>query len=179
METWYRVAALCRSVEFSVLMPDSGWALQSAVTQAPSSPGQPSRSMSLARSQSVSAQRSWRAGFPIRTPGCLSSSGSSAVTARRSRPIPWNHWHSGKRRRQLSLCLAYVSGSVVAGLVAVVLGTALGRGLGQPDATRRSSDSRATIPSSQLLPSGPRDQQDSSDLVDVPHPGPPPKRKIE
>ena len=76
-------------------------------------------------------------------------------------------WERGER----SLCLAYVSGSVVAGLVAVVLGTALGRGLAQPDATRR-----------RLLIAAPRYralsyfrrareiQQDSSDLVDVPHP---------
>ena len=80
-------------------------------------------------------------------------------------------WERGER----SLCLAYVIGSVVAGLVAVVLGTVLGRGLPQPDAARAVSDSHATKAYSQLFPSRPSDPLDPSDLVDVPRSlGPPP-----
>jgi fluoride exporter len=60
-------------------------------------------------------------------------------------------WERGERR----LCLTYMIGSVVAGFAAVLMGTALGRGLANPPADRALPRDRAWSGSSSGAPRSP------------------------
>jgi fluoride exporter len=60
-------------------------------------------------------------------------------------------WERGER----SLCLAYLLGSVVAGITAVVFGTAVGRGLGQSGGITTAPGGSSSTASSQVFASRP------------------------
>jgi CrcB protein len=86
-------------------------------------------------------------------------------------------WERGER----GLCLTYLLGSVVAGFAAVVLGTILGRGLQQPEATATASDRSSRAASSRGFPLHPKEQSAPSSFTDDrhSHAHPPPQRAEE
>ena len=85
-------------------------------------------------------------------------------------------WERGER----GLCLTYLLGSVAAGFAAVVLGTILGRGLQQPDATSARSGSRSSAASSRAFLLRPEEQSVPPSVTDIRHShAHPPARQAE
>jgi CrcB protein len=84
-----------------------------------------------------------------------------------------NLWEKGER----TLCLAYLLGSVVAGFVAVILGTVLGRGLEQSAGTTPASGSRVRTADSQVSRSHPENRRAPLPHDDQFSATPPPVRK--